>query len=172
MSLAAIANAVIIFLAFLVCIPALTNPTNRLWLKLHAYAVTLSAVFTLVLGLEIWFQTLNTGANLATLWAQQTIENQSLLQQRFLCCGYRNATTPPFIPDNICTNSLVAANLQGCVGPFSQFANSLLSLVFTADFGIVAIDAMLLLSTACLLKDRKEKARYKLIDAKTGFAPI
>jgi hypothetical protein len=94
------------------------------------------------------------------------------LQQRFKCCGYTNATTPPFIPDNVCTNQLVAANLQGCVGPFSSFANDLLSKVFTADFAIVAVDVTLLLGIACLLKDRKEKERYALIDAKTGFGPI
>jgi len=62
--------------------------------------------------------------------------------------------------------------LQGCIGPFSSFANELNSQVFTADFGIVAIDVILLLGIACLLKDRKEKERYALIDAKAGFGPI
>lgn len=45
-------------------------------------------------------------------------------------------------------------------------------MIFTADFGIVAIDVILILGIACLLKDRKEKERYALIDAKTGFGPI
>jgi hypothetical protein len=31
----------------------------------------------------------------------------------------------------------VAAETQGCVSPFSNFANSALDLIFTADFGIV-----------------------------------
>lgn len=125
-----------------------------------------------MLGLEIWFETLNTRANLLTVWSNQTAETQSLLQQKFNCCGYLNATTPPFITDSVCTDPLVATNLQGCVGPFSSFANSFLSKIFTVDFGIVAIDVMLVLAIACLLKDRKEKERYRLIDAKVGFAPI
>lgn len=169
---AAIVNAVFVFVAFLLCIPSLAIPKNRTFLKIHGYTVVVCAIFTLILGLNIWFQTLRTRANLATVWGDQPTETQSLLQQRFNCCGYKNATTPPFIPDNVCTDTLVAANLQGCVGPFSTFANDLLRKVFTADFGIVAIDVVLLLGIACLVKDRKEKERYALIDAKTGFAPI
>jgi hypothetical protein len=72
----------------------------------------------------------------------------------------------------VCTNGLVAASLMGCIVPFSVFANSLNSLLFTADFGIVAVDVFLLLAVACLVKDRKEKERYALIDAKVGFGPI
>jgi hypothetical protein len=169
---AALVNAVLVFLTFLLCIPSITVPTNRLFLKIHGYAVVICAIFTLVLGLEIWFETLNTRADLLNVWGNQTTEIQSLLQQRFKCCGYLNATTPPFITDKVCTDPLVATNLQGCVGPFSSFANSLLSQVFTADFGIVAIDVILALGIACLLKDRKEKERYKLIDAKIGSTPI
>ncbi|KAF7511302.1 hypothetical protein GJ744_004867 [Endocarpon pusillum] len=169
---AAIVNAVFVFVTFLLCIPSIAAPTNRTFLKAHGYAVVCCAIFTLVVGLDVWFQTLNTRANLATVWGNQTTETQSLLQQRFNCCGYWNATSPPFIRDNVCTNTLVAANLQGCIGPFSSFANSLNSMIFTADFGIVAIDVILILGIACLLKDRKEKERYALIDAKTGFGPI
>jgi len=106
------------------------------------------------------------------VWGRQPTATQSLLQQRFNCCGYWNATSPPFVVDGVCTNGLVAASLQGCIGPFSVFANSLNSLLFTADFGIVAVDVLLLLAVACLVKDRKEKERYALIDAKVGFGPI
>ena len=78
-----------------------------------------------------------------------------------------SATSPPFVQDNTCTNSLVAASLQGCVTPFSNFANNYLDVVFTAVFGIAALDILLLLSAACLFKDRKERERFKLIDAKS-----
>jgi hypothetical protein len=169
---AAIVNAVFIFVTFVLCIPSIVARANRTFLKIHGYAVFLCAIFTLVIGLEIWFQTLNTRANLSNVWGNQTTEMQSLLQQRFNCCGYWNATAPPFIQDNVCVNALVAANLQGCIGPFSSFANSLNSRVFTADFAIVAVDVMLILGIACLSKDRKEKERYALIDAKVGFGPI
>ena len=59
--------------------------------------------------------------------------------------------------------------MQGCVTPFSNFANDYLDLVFTALFGIAALDMLLLLSAACLFKDRKERERYKLIDAKSDM---
>jgi len=50
---------------------------------------------------------------------------------------------------------LIAAEMPGCVGPFSNFSNSTLNLVFTASFGIVALDMILLICVAVLLKDRK-----------------
>ena len=42
--------------------------------------------------------------------------------------------------------------------------------VFTVFFGFVAVDFMTLLSLLCLIKDRKEKERYRLIDQKKGYA--
>ncbi|EEP79662.1 predicted protein [Uncinocarpus reesii 1704] len=124
------------------------------------------------LGLIIWFLTLRTRSTLNVAWGNETPEVQSLLQQRFNCCGYLNSTSPPYQVDSTCPTDLDAAQKQGCVGPFSNFANSFLDVIFTADFGIVAIDAVLLLCIAMVLKDRKERARYRLIDAKNGFGTI
>jgi hypothetical protein len=139
---------------------------------IHSYAVIVCTIFTLSLGLNVWFMTLQTTSNLEAIWGTQPVEVQSLLQQRFNCCGYTNSTTPPFVPDSVCTDPLVATNLLGCNGPFSAFANDTLARVFSADFGIVAADVVLILAIACLVKDRKEKARYAMIDAKVGSAPI
>ena len=130
------------------------------------------ALFTVGIGLEIWFTTLKTRSNLGSMWGQLDRQTQSLLQQKFKCCGYIDATSPPFVQDSTCTNPLVAASLGGCATPFSNFANRYLNIVFTAAFGIGVIDAMLLLSGACLFKDRKEKERFRLIDAKTESVPI
>jgi len=164
----AIANAVIIFVTFLVSIPAMVIPSTRGWLKLHGYMVTFSALFTMILGLTIWFETLKTRSNLFTVWVAQPASTQSLIQQEFKCCGYMNSTTPSFVPDSVCTNSLVAANLGGCVGPFSTYGNNFLDVVFTGAFAIVGVDVILIIMTAILLKDRKEKARYRHIDEKNG----
>ena len=84
------------------------------------------------------------------------------------CCGYANSTSPPFVPDTTCPNALVAAAQLGCVTPFSKEANNFLDLVFTGAFGIVGIDAILVICTAIVLKDRKEKERYRFIDEKNG----
>jgi hypothetical protein len=147
----------------------MASTNHRSILRFHGYAVVFCALFTMSIGLVIWFDTLKTRSNMGALWARQTPHVQSLLQQKFQCCGYLSATSPPFILDNTCTNSLVAASLQGCVTPFSNFANIYLDVVFTALFGIAALDVMLLLSVASLFKDRKERERFKLIDAKSDI---
>jgi hypothetical protein len=41
-------------------------------------------------------------------------------------------------------------------------------LIFTGAFGIVGVDVALIMATAMLLKDRKEKERYRHIDEKNG----
>jgi len=165
---AAVANSVVIFITFLISLPALVMPMTRGWLKGFGYMVTVCATFTLILGLDIWFDTLKTRSRLGTIWAAQPPSSQSLLQQELNCCGYLNSTSPMFVTDSICTNALTAAQKPGCVGPFSTFANNFLDLIFTAAFGIVGLDVVVILAIAMLLKDRKEKERYRHIDEKTG----
>ncbi|WEW56752.1 hypothetical protein PRK78_002203 [Emydomyces testavorans] len=167
-----IVDAGFIFFTFLLSIPGILQPNDRVWLKIHGWMVVVSGFITLIIGLVIWFLTLRTRSTLNTAWGQQTPQVQSLLQQRFNCCGYLNSTSPPFQVDSTCPTDLDAAQKPGCVGPFSNFANSFLDMIFTADFGIVAIDAILLLCIAMVLKDRKERARYRLIDSKSGFGTI
>jgi len=62
----------------------------------------------------------------------------------------------------------VANQLGGCISPFSTFANVYLDVIFTALFGIVGVDTLLLLCVACVLKSRKEMERYRHIDEKMG----
>ena len=75
------------------------------------------------------------------------------------------------------------------MGPFSNFANSFLDLIFTAIFGLAGMwisylntltlrlmslgaDLALFLSVLVVLKDRAEKQRYRHIDEKNGFRGI
>jgi hypothetical protein len=165
---AGIGNAVLIFVTFVLSLPALVMPTTRGWLKLHGYMVVVCALFTMIIGLDIWFDTLKTRANLLTIWSAQPSTTQSLLQQELVCCGYTNSTSPPFVVDTTCPNAQVAASMVGCITPFSKLANNFLDLIFTGAFGIVGIDVVLILGVAIVLKDRKEKARYRVIDEKNG----
>lgn len=71
-----------VFVSFLVSIPGLVLQTNRGWLKAFGWSTILSAIFTLVLGLDIWFSTLKTRSNLRSMWARESPQTQSLLQQR------------------------------------------------------------------------------------------
>lgn len=167
---AGVVNAIFVFITFVLSIPALAMPTNRAFLKMQAWGVIFCSFFTLVLGLFIWFDTLQTRKNLSVIWGEQSVQVQSLLQQRFSCCGYLNFATPPFQIDSICPDIKAASAKMGCVGPFSSFANIYLDLIFTAAFGIVGIDVLLLLCIVMVLKYRAEQERYRHIDEKvSGF---
>lgn len=82
MTLAGVVNAIVVFVTFLASLPALALPMNKGWLKIQGWLVVLCSFFTLVLGLFIWFDTLQTQKNLSGLWARQSMEVQSLMQQR------------------------------------------------------------------------------------------
>ena len=79
-SLAAIANAILIFVVFALSLPSIMLRTTRAWLKFNGYLVVMCSIFSLVLGLTIWFETLKQKANLATVYAKQTTQVQSLVQ--------------------------------------------------------------------------------------------
>lgn len=156
------------FFTFLMTVPVVILPSNRGFLKIQGWLTTACAVFTLVLGLAIWFDTLKTRANLETVWGRQDQVRQGLLQQKFNCCGYLNATAPPFVTDATCPDPIVAVQKQGCVGPFAAFANGYLDLIFTAAFGVVGVDVIMLLCVVMIIKRREELQRYRHIDEKNG----
>lgn len=163
-------NSVVMLITFLFAVPALFNRSNRTWLVLHCWGIVVSAAMTLGIGLAIWFSTLETHKNLVPIWMAQTDDVLSMLQSRFNCCGYDNPAL--FIRDETCTTAATAARLGGCMAPFGSFANQFLDVVFTAFFGFVAIDMLTLLAALCLITDRKEKERYRLIDEKRGYGGI
>jgi hypothetical protein len=76
------------------------------------------------------------------------------------------------VQDGTCLNSLVAAQKGGCIGPFSSFANKYLDLIFTVAFGIVGLDAILVLCVAMVLNWRQEQERYRHIDEKNGLSGL
>lgn len=162
---ASIVNAAIMISSFLISIPALFRKQNLVLLKVHAWVVVVCATFTLVIGLDIWFATLQTHANLEPMWNKQSTFVQSMLQFKFKCCGYNDPNL--FVQDGTCPNAAEAARLGGCIGPFGVFANQFLDIVFTTFFGFVAVDVLVLLSVLCVLKERKEEIRYQLIDQKS-----
>ncbi|KAF2027503.1 tetraspanin [Setomelanomma holmii] len=169
---AGVVNAIFVFVTFLLSLPALFLPTNRGWLRAQGWLVVICATFTLGLGIAIWIETLQIRKNLSVLWGRESPLIQSLLQQKFDCCGYVNSTTPPFVIDSTCKNTLVAAQKGGCIGKFSSFANRYLDQIFTAAFGIVGVDFILVLCVAMVLKYRMEQERYRHIDEKNGLGDL
>jgi hypothetical protein len=166
---AGIANAIMMFITFLLVLPGLLTPTRGL-LKVGSGAIVVCAIFTLCIGIFLWVLTLNTKGTFFPTWKQQSQEIQALMENSFACCGYFNSTTPAFVTTSeVCPSPAAAALMRGCAGPVASFTNELLDDIFTAVFGVVGIDALLVVSIACLLKDRKERERYRHIDEKSGF---
>ncbi|KAI4273049.1 MAG: hypothetical protein LQ337_004893 [Flavoplaca oasis] len=141
----ALFDAGLIFFTFLVSIFGLIFTTKRAWLKVHCWMVLGCIIVTLVIGLQIWFSTLKTRANLAVMWDAESPQMQDLLQER---------------TDSTCPSPLVASEKPDCVGPFSEFANGFLDQVFSAMFGMV------------VLKKREEEERYRHIDEKSNYTRI
>ncbi|KAL2140628.1 hypothetical protein VTI28DRAFT_3554 [Corynascus sepedonium] len=168
---AGIVNAVFVFIAFAATLPGLAT-SSRKWLKLASYLAVVCMVFTTALGLQIWIQTLRLRAEFAPRFSAQPDPVKSLMQVEFECCGYFNSSSPAFITDTVCTSKAAAAVVRGCATPISGFANVFLDTIFTALFGIVGFDAVFIMATACLLKDRKERERFQHIDEKHGYGRI
>ncbi|KAG8168148.1 hypothetical protein KVR01_003837 [Diaporthe batatas] len=163
---AGIVNGVLVFVTFAFTLPAIAMPT-RGWLKLSGYMLVVNAVFSVILGLYLWILTLRTKDTLSPLWNAQPPKIQDLMQTTFACCGFFNSTSPAFVTDPTCPSPAAASLMRGCAGPLSSFANVFIDNIFTAVFGMAGIDGVLILATACLLKDRKERERFRYIDSKT-----
>ena len=168
-----IVDSIIIFLSVALAIPAFFSPSSkvgRYLLTAHAYLALIAAIYTLGLGLRIWFSTLQSKAGLQPVWNSQIPSTQTLLQKKFNCCGYQDSAI--FVKDATCSSVVRAAELGSCQGPFSQFADQFLDVVFTAFFGIAGVDVLLLMSGLCLMKERKEEVRYKNLDRKAEYRNI
>ncbi|OTB03969.1 hypothetical protein M426DRAFT_59393 [Hypoxylon sp. CI-4A] len=164
---AGIVNAIFIFVTFLATIPALAT-NNRSMLKLAVYMIVVDAVFTMAIGVDLWIITLTMKNRFFDIWTAQNNQVQDLMQTAFNCCGYFNSTSPAFVTDTTCPSPAAAALLKGCGTPLTSFGNTFIDNIFTAVFGMVGIDTILVMATACLLKDRKERERFRYIDEKTG----
>ncbi|KAI0125223.1 tetraspanin [Xylariales sp. AK1849] len=164
---AGVANGAFTLFIFLVTLPALATP-SRGWLKFVGYLVVADALFTMIIGLDLWIITLRTKQEFSQIWIAQTAQVQDLMQTSFQCCGYFNSTSPAFVTDATCPSPATAALIKGCSAPLTSFTNTFVDNIFTAAFGMVGIDVALIMATACLLKERKEQQRFRGIDEKNG----
>ncbi|QPH18839.1 hypothetical protein C2857_003939 [Epichloe festucae Fl1] len=168
---AGIVNGAFILATFAFTLLGLMSPM-RAWLKAGGYMIVICGLFTLCLGVYLWVMTLRIKDGFFATYLVLKPDVQSLIQQSFQCCGYYNATTPAFITDPACPSPAAAALVRGCGSAISSFSNLSIDNVFTTLFGMVGVDAILILSIACLLKDRKERERYRNIDEKSGYRTI
>jgi len=141
---------------------------TRIWLKIGVYMTIVCSIFSMILGLFLWMMTLKTKESFQLLWLAQPASVQDLMQTHFECCGYFNSTSPAFVTDATCPSPAAAALMKGCSAPITSFINVFIDNIFTAVFGMVGVDAVFIVAAACLLKDRKERERFRHIDEKSG----
>lgn len=66
-------------ITFVLTLPALATPA-RGWLKFSGWMIVVTALFSLIIGLDLWIITLKTKQEFANIWTSQTPEVQELLQ--------------------------------------------------------------------------------------------
>jgi hypothetical protein len=103
---AGIANAAMMFAAFLLLLPGLLTPTRGL-LKAANFAISVCAVFTLCLGIFLWLLTLNTKATFAPIWRGQSQDVQGLMENtvsggRVVFCLPRRVLFFDVMPSIVC----------------------------------------------------------------------
>lgn len=76
---AGIVNSIFVFVTFMATIPAITMP-GRGWLKVSGYMATVTALFSVIVGLYLWILTLKSKETLAPLWQAATAVTQELMQ--------------------------------------------------------------------------------------------
>ena len=81
MTLGAIANAILIFVTALVALPGILLGKDRKFLRVHSWLVIVCGILSLVVGLIIWFGTLQTRTTLGTIYAQQSPDMQMQIQE-------------------------------------------------------------------------------------------
>ncbi|KAH0596779.1 hypothetical protein MHUMG1_05087 [Metarhizium humberi] len=136
---AGIANGAATLATFAFTLLGLMSPM-RSWLKAGGYLITLCGLFTLCLGVYLWIMTLRLKDGFFPTYLELEPGVQSLVQQSLLQHLYRQY--------------LYCAlwHRRDAKGSWE-----------------LGLDAILILSIACLLKERKERERYRHIDEKSGF---
>ncbi|KAK6361594.1 phospholipid scramblase 1 [Orbilia blumenaviensis] len=166
------ANGIISAITNLLSLPALALPQSVFWLRLHGGMLVVCAVYSLILGILVWIDTLTERQQMYEAWTEVGPAVQTLLQQKFQCCGYINPMEPLFVTDSVCPNALKASETRPCVGPFTAFEDEFFNTVFTTLFGIVGLNFVMLCCTAMVINQRKEQRRYRRIDEKRGLGSI
>lgn len=175
---AGIVLGVIYIISWLISIPAFISSKRRSGRKANTtllasfnWTLVLAALVTLVIGLVIWFFTLRERSEFLKVWNEQSVETQVYLQDTLQCCGYFNATSAGFFnpaaATGFCANvANVTAN--PCVTPITSYADFTLNNIFSSIFGFMCVVVALFLTSVCVINDRHEEARFKLIEEKTG----
>lgn len=158
-----ILTGAIVLLAVALSIPG-TFASSKAWLKASFVVNLMSILATLAIGLEIWFFTLIEVQEYRPLWSQSN--NTGLIQDKFNCCGYFDSTSPKYVTSLACPNDDTALSKVGCVYLLTEYADSLMNVLFTTIFGLSGLSLIALLAGLILIKRMTELERFRNIDSK------
>ncbi|KAG8926136.1 phospholipid scramblase 1 [Tulasnella sp. 419] len=129
------------------------------------WALILDAAATIVVGCIVWFYTLTPTKNYLEQWQTADTQTIQMIQDSLSCCGYRNGTEFG-VPTGFCATNINTA--PGCYPKIFSYADQTLNNVFTTIFGFMGVVIGFFLATVCVVNKRRERERFRKIDAKRG----
>lgn len=146
------------------------NTYKTMGLLVFNWSMVATMSATVIIGCIIWFDTLTTQKDFMDVWNNANGVTQGFIQDSFSCCGYWNATTSGLLTNTtgFCSSITNVSAIQGCVTPMATKGEFCLNNVFSTIFGFGAVEISLLLTSLCLMANRKEEERFRRIDEKSG----
>jgi hypothetical protein len=143
------------------------------------YVLLIDALMVIVIATFLWFPSLTERNMFHEKWLGITRDDRIVLQDKFSCCGYFNASDTAEVGGTFCTqpqvdflNALDLTNDDNarffCVQPVSAAGDAILGNVFTALYSFMVPVLCLLLASISVIFKREEDERFKKIDAKRG----
>jgi len=169
-----------LLITFVVSIVAIIQANHvTIGLVILNYCLLCESLIVLAIGTFTWIPSLTQRVIFSKAWQGLQPEERIILQDKFSCCGYFNATDTVEIGGSFCKqaqvsflNSLDLTNDDNahffCVKPVTDFADYALKNVFSSIYGFMAPVLCLLLATICVICKRLEDERFKKIDEKRG----
>ena len=138
------------------------------------WMLIIDSIVLLAVASTFWFFSLHERENFFKRYAAIGDDARVVLQDKFQCCGYFNATDAVTIrAGTFCSSEEFVtvtnnATENFCVGPITGEADVILNNTFTTIYGFMAITVCLMLASVCVINKRKEDERFRKIDAKRG----
>ncbi len=126
-------------------------------------------MFTVVNGLLFWAHTLRDISEMSSLFHRQPPDSLVRLQDLFQCCGWTNLTDTT-IYSGYCANApTIPSQLVPCRAPLIYESDQFWVFLYTCLFAFSALQFVVIVLGAMLIRHREVLRRYQLIDRKYGF---
>ncbi|KAI0736592.1 tetraspanin [Fomitopsis betulina] len=168
---------VVLLASWLVSIIAVLSPTAQVtgFIVLN-WMLMLDVVAILVVGTSLWFFTLHIEDNYLAVWQSLSNASKIVVQDEFQCCGYFTPNDTTAAVGGFCANTTfidslfnaTATTTNACISHLTGYGEPMLNQIFTYTYGFMAVVISLFLASLCVIHIRREKERFRKIDAKRG----